>query len=65
MDSETISLYTVPEVAEMLKVGKDYVYDRVEDKTLRCYRFGRSIRFSMAQVNDYIDRVEMNKDGQG
>ena len=61
MDAEPIRLYNVPEVAEMLHVAKDYVYDRVEDGTLRCYRLGRSIRFSMDQVNDHIDRMEINR----
>ena len=59
--SEVPKLYTASEVAEMLRVKRDYVYDRVQDGRLRCYRLGRKRMFSIEQVKDFMDRTEMNK----
>ena len=58
---DQIRLYTADEVAEMLNVGRDYVYDRIQDGKLRCYRFGRNRRFSMEQIKDFMKRMEINK----
>ena len=58
---ETIKLYSADEVAEMMNVGRDYVYDRVQDGKLQCYRLGRNRRFSMDQIKEFLDRMEINK----
>ena len=58
---DPIKLYTADEVAEMMNVGRDYVYDRVQDGKLQCYRLGRNRRFSMEQIKEFLDRVEINK----
>lgn len=54
MEEEVV--YTPEQVAEMLKMSKDYVYDRVEDGKLKCYRLGSRIRFSMRQVEEFLER---------
>ena len=61
---EPIKLYTADEVAEILRVNRDYVYDRIQDGRLKCYRLGRNKRFSWDQVKDFLDMVEKNKHGQ-
>lgn len=62
MQEEFPKLYTADEVAEMLRVRRDYVYDRIQDHKLRCYRLGRKKMISMDQIKDFMDRMEINKD---
>ena len=58
---EPIKLYTAEEVAEMLNTSIDFIYDRIQDHTFRCYRFGRNRRFSMVQIKDFMEKMEINK----
>ena len=58
---EPVKLYSADEVAEMMNVGRDYIYDRVQDGKLHCYRLGRNRRFSMEQIKEFLERMEINK----
>ena len=57
-------VYTVGEAAELLKTSKDFIYDRVKEGTMRCYHFGRAIRFSMEHIDDLLKKLESGNDGQ-
>lgn len=60
---EEIKLYSALEVSKMLSVSKDYVYDKVNEGKLRCYRVGnKRMMFSLEQIKDFLDHIEINKD---
>ena len=47
---------TAVEVAEMLKIAKNTVYKLVKNNELNCYMVGRKMRFTMEDVQNYIDK---------
>jgi len=56
-----INLYTVPEIAEMLKVRKNYVYELIYTGELKAIRLSeRRFRISENALNNFICRQEEN-----
>jgi predicted DNA-binding transcriptional regulator AlpA len=62
-----MEILTVEEVASLLRVSKWHVYELAKQRTksgdvrdlpLPCLRFGKSIRFNKAAVEEWIERLE-------
>lgn len=53
--TDRIALNT-QEVAELLKVGKNTVYDLVKRGEINSYKVGRKIRFALSDVEAYIEK---------
>jgi len=45
---------TVQDVAEMLNIAKNTVYDLIKRKEINSYKVGRKVRFTLKDVEDYI-----------
>lgn len=58
----TGQLYTVAEVAAMMRVSKMTVYRMVRAGTIRSIRFGRSYRVPQSAVRDYLDATNPGAD---
>ncbi|KQO02924.1 MULTISPECIES: helix-turn-helix domain-containing protein [unclassified Arthrobacter] len=58
----TGQLYTVAEVAAMMRVSKMTVYRLVQSGTIQSIRFGRSYRVPQSAVRDYIDSTNRGSD---
>ncbi|MGX7364689.1 helix-turn-helix domain-containing protein [Aerococcus suis] len=48
--SEDLKLYTVEEVADMLKVSRRTVYNYIKSEKLRAYKIGKEWRISKEDV---------------
>ncbi len=55
IDVRTGDLYTVAEVAAMMRVSKMTVYRLVQAGSIHSIRFGRSYRVPQSAVREYID----------
>ncbi|BBE21487.1 hypothetical protein MN0502_03700 [Arthrobacter sp. MN05-02] len=55
-------LYTVAEVAAMMRVSKMTVYRLVQAGTINSIRFGRSYRVPQNAVRDYLDATNPGSD---
>ena len=49
-------MLTVQEVAELLHISADTVYDEWRNWGLRGYRIGKHLRFREREVNDWVER---------
>ncbi|MHA7240966.1 helix-turn-helix domain-containing protein [Arthrobacter sp. TMS1-12-1] len=58
----TSELYTVAEVAAMMRVSKMTVYRLVQAGTIHSIRFGRSYRVPQSAVREYIDSTNSGSD---
>ncbi|MFC3298148.1 helix-turn-helix domain-containing protein [Arthrobacter agilis] len=58
----TGQLYTVAEVAAMMRVSKMTVYRLVQSGTIQSIRFGRSYRVPQSAVRDYLDSANKGAD---
>jgi len=57
----TINLYTVPEIAKMLRVKKNYIYELIYTGELKAIRLSeRRFRISENAFNDFICKQEEN-----
>jgi len=52
---EKRGLYDVQDVSQILNLGLSTVYKYVAEEELSCIRFGRAIRFSEDDINQFID----------
>lgn len=59
---ETGQLYTVAEVAAMMRVSKMTVYRLVQAGSIECIRFGRSYRVPRQAVRKYLEAVSPESD---
>ena len=59
---ETKQLYTVAEVAAMMRVSKMTVYRMVQAGTIDSIRFGRSYRVPQSAVRNYLDATNPGTD---
>ena len=50
-------LYTVSEVASMLKVNRNFVYDEIKKGNLEAIKIG-SIKIRKDKLEEYIDKKE-------
>lgn len=56
-NSESIStLFTVPELAEYLGIGRNRAYDLLRTKTIKGFRIGNTWKVSKAAIDEYIQR---------
>ncbi|MHA7190131.1 helix-turn-helix domain-containing protein [Arthrobacter sp. MDT2-16] len=55
-------LYTVAEVAAMMRVSKMTVYRMVQSGTIQSIRFGRSYRVPQSAVRDYLEAANRGSD---
>lgn len=53
-------LWTVAEVAEHMRMSRQWVYKAAELGTLPCVRFGASLRFDPVDVRRYVERQKSN-----
>ena len=51
-----IELYTIPEVAKMLRVNQVTVNRMIKRQELRAYKFGKVYRISKNEVEDYLQK---------
>ncbi len=58
----TSDLYTVAEVAAMMRVSKMTVYRLVQAGTIHSIRFGRSYRVPQSAVREYIASTNSGSD---
>jgi putative molybdopterin biosynthesis protein len=61
MDKNTV--LTTQEVADMLKIAKNTVYELIKRGELNSYKVGRKVRFSLGDVEEYITRSKNIKNG--
>ncbi len=49
-------IYTVPELAKMLKIGEQTLYNKISkgEKLPKCFRIGNRVRFTGAAVQEFI-----------
>lgn len=50
----SIELLTVKDVAKMVKRSTDHIYRCVREGTIPHYKMGRDVRFSLAQVEQWL-----------
>lgn len=55
---DEVKVYTVQEVADILKMTTGYIYDRVEDGSLVCCRLGNKLRFTPEQIKEFLYKKE-------
>jgi excisionase family DNA binding protein len=60
IESTTVELLTIPEVAAMLKVSKTSVRRLQQDRLVPFLKVGRSVRFAKSDILSYLakHRVE-------
>ena len=51
---------TAPEVASILQINRNTVYALAKEGALNSYRVGRKLRFTMKDVQSYIDSAKHN-----
>lgn len=49
-------LVTIPQAAELLAVGRSTIYQLIWDHELEPIRIGRSVRFTIDDLEDYVQR---------
>lgn len=47
---------TAQDVADILKIAKNTVYELIKRDEIKSYKVGRKVRFTLADVEDYINR---------
>ena len=53
-DNETV--YTVKEVAELLKLSEKHIRRSIDSEELRVQRYGRAVRIPQSALNEWRDR---------
>ena len=54
MTAEDIKLYTLQEVANILKVSRQTIYNYVTKKQMRATKYGREYRVTDADLQEFI-----------
>lgn len=49
---------SVPELAEVLHIGRNAAYELVKSGQIRCVRIGRNIRIPQSALLDYLNRPD-------
>lgn len=55
-----LKTYTVPEAAAILKMQPKFVYRKTRSGEIKCCHFGRMVRITEAQLQEYMERTEVN-----
>ena len=50
------------EASRYLAMSQDYLYKLVERKGISHYRFGRSIRFDLGELTEWVERFRVEQD---
>ena len=58
---ENKNALTTQEVAEMLKIAPNTVYELIKRGEINSYKVGRKVRFTLSDVEDYINRSKTIK----
>jgi excisionase family DNA binding protein len=58
-------ILTIPEVAELLKVGERTVYSLAQRRELPCFKVGGQWRFSRGALHQWIQRKTQATIGEG
>ena len=51
------TIYTIPEVAEYLKMSKSKVYDLVKKKKIPFIKIGRNVRIRQSDLLDWLEEM--------
>lgn len=51
----TVQLYTITEVAQMLRIGRTKIYDMINSGELRSMKIGSARRISGAELDRYFN----------
>lgn len=54
MTHQSIEILTVQEVAEILMIGKNQVYDLLQSEDIKAFRMGRVWKIPRQSVEEYI-----------
>ncbi len=54
MTAEDIKVYTLQEVADIMKVTRQTIYNYVTDKRLRATKYGKEYRVTDADLQEFI-----------
>ena len=57
---ENTKALTVQDVAEILKIAKNTVYELIKRGEINSYKVGRKVRFTLSDVEDYIKNNKIN-----
>ncbi|MFB4298445.1 helix-turn-helix domain-containing protein [Actinomadura sp. NTSP31] len=57
-EGQTLQVYTVKQVAEILQVGRDQVFALLRTGRLRSIKIGRLRRITAQQLADFVASVE-------
>lgn len=52
-----LQLLTPDQVADLLQVTKDWLYDQAQMKKIPAIKLGRMLRFRRRDIESYLDRV--------
>lgn len=61
MTDNNVTIMTVNEVAEMLKLKPSTVYRHASDGTIPCIRVGRNYRFSKEVIEAWLSQENLNE----
>ena len=56
---ENTKALTVQDVAEILKIAKNTVYELIKRGEINSYKVGRKVRFTLSDVEDYIQNSKV------
>jgi len=59
--NDQLELITPEDLADLLKVSKDWLYARARDGELPAFRFGRSVRFRRSDVEAWLKTQAVNR----
>ena len=55
-------MFTVKEVAKRLQVSIGFIYKSIASGELECHRFGKAIRVTQAQLDDFLERCKEDRE---
>ena len=56
-------LLKIPEVAEMLSIGRSTVYEMITDGRLETVHIGRSVRITASSIESFVDSERSSRPG--
>lgn len=63
--TDPLQMFTVPEVAKLLKVSERHVYREIDADRLAAHHIGRSLRILRADLMAYVKASKDKKDPPG
>jgi excisionase family DNA binding protein len=59
-NTEIAKLYKIDEVMEILSLSRSMINRLTADKSLGFVKIGKSLRFTNAQINDFVQTLEQS-----